>query len=96
MCCSNGEFQRKPHYVKTQRGLFYTAKAEMLQQELPHSEFLLSISTSPQGAEKGKFHGKLLNHPRESTLNCRDFPQDLFPEGEHEGSYKHGSRSTSW
>ena len=41
-------------------------------------------------------NGKLLNHPRESTLNCRGFPQDLFPEGEHEGSHKHGSRGASW
>lgn len=73
---------------KTQRGLLDSAKAKMQQQELPHLCHLLSLSTSPWGAEEGKFHGKLLNHPRESTLNCRDFPQDLLPEGEHEGSHK--------
>lgn len=88
---------RRNHVIwKTQWGLFYSAKAEMKLQELPHSALLLSISTSPWGAEEGKFHCKLLNHPRESTLNCRDFPQDLFPEGEHKGSHKHGSRSASW
>lgn len=81
---------------KTQQGLFYSAKDEMQQQELPHSVLLLSISTSPWGAEEGKFHGKLLNHPWESTLNCREFPQELFPEGEQEGSHKYGSRSASW
>ena len=79
---------------KTQRGLLDSAKAEM--QELPQSSLSLSLSTSPRGAEEGKLHGKLLNHPRESTLNCRGFPQDLFPEGEHEGSHKHGSRGASW
>jgi len=80
---------------KTQRGLLDSAKAKMQQQELPHSSLSLSLSTSPRGAEEGKFRGKLLNHPRESTLNGRDFPQDLFPEGEHKGSHKHGSRGAS-
>lgn len=66
---------RGNHFIwKTQWGSFYSAKAEMQKQEL-HSALLLSISTSPWGAQEGKFHGKLLNHPWESILNCRDFPQ---------------------
>lgn len=79
---------------KIQRGLLDWAKAEMQQQELPRSS--LSLFTSHWGAERGKFHGKLLNHHGESTLNCRDFPQHLFPEGKHEGSHKHVSRGASW
>lgn len=49
---------------KSQLGLLDSAKAEMQQQDLPHSSLSHSLSTSPWGAERGEIPWQTAESPQ--------------------------------
>lgn len=89
--CSRGN-----HAIwKTQRVLLDSAKAEMQQQELPHSSLAFPFHQSP-GSRGGGIPWQTAESPQGKYSKLQRFASRPIPEGEHGGSHKLGSRGASW